>query len=297
MKIFLFLVSTAFIMLFLSCSGGNNSNDGQDSIDLENADTGVVFIDESDEVIYFVSSPGEIIEVLNEADLKYKPRLINDFAKYENYVVQSSQAINLGIYTADLGYCTYYDELSSAANLFFAIQDLSNKLEVSYLLNNIHHSRVKRNLHNADSVRSLAKEYNKMIYSHFVENNKKGMLALISTGGLVESLYLALNSIDKVDPESAIAKAIAEQKFSFEVLRDFVYQQKGNKLVEGINDDIAKLDAVFETITPKKDTKTNVAKNNGKIVIGGSNNLTIDQAQFEKLKIVVSEVRNRYIEL
>ncbi len=297
MKILLLLIYTAFIMLFLSCSGENNSNNGQDSVDLENLDTGIVLIDESDEVIYFVSSPGEIIEVLNEADLKYKAGLVNDFTKYENYVVQSSQAINLGIYTADLGYCAYYDELSCAANLFFAIQELSNKLEVSYLLNNIQHSRVKKNLHNADSVRNLAKEYNRMIFSHFVENNKKGMLTLISIGGLVESLYLALNSIEKVDPESAIAKAIAEQKLSFEVLRDFAHQLTGNKLIEEVLGDIEKLDKVFETISPTKTTKTNVEKNNGKIVIGGSNNLTINQEQYEKLKSVVTEIRNRYIEL
>jgi hypothetical protein len=297
MKSFLFFISTTLMFLFLSCSGGENNNEEQDSVDLENADTGIVFIDESEDVIYFVSSPGEIIDVLNEADLKYKPGLINDFAKSENYVVQASQAINLGIYTADLGYCTYYDELSNSANLFFAVQDLSKKLEVSYLLNNIQHNRVKRNLHNADSIKILAKEYDKMIYNHFVENKKEGILTLISMGGLVESLYLALNSIEKVDPESALAKAIAEQKLSFEVLRDFAYQQNENKYVKEVLDDIEKLNKVFETITPQKTAKTNVEKTNGKIVIGGSSNLTINQEQYKKLKSAVNEIRNSYIEL
>jgi len=297
MKINILFISMALMILFFSCGSENDNSEGQDSVDLENADTGVVMIDESTDVIYFVSSPGEIIQVLNEADLKFKPGLISDFTKAENYIVQTSQAINLGIYTADLGYSTYYDELSSSANLFFAIQDLCKKLEVSYLLNNIHHSRVKRNLHNADSVKSLAKEYNKLIYSHFAENKKEDILTLISTGGLVESLYLALNSIDKVDPEGALAKAIAEQKFSFEVLRDFAYQQKDDQTVAVVLDDIKKLDEVFSTITPKKDEKTTVEKNNGKIVIGGSNNLTIDQAQYKKLKGVITEIRDRYINL
>ena len=97
----------------------------------------------------------------------------------------------------------------------------------------------------------LAKEYNKLIYNHFVENNKKDLLTLISTGGLIESLYLALHSIEKVNPESGIANAIAEQKFSFEVLRDFAYQQKDDEVVAIILDDIKKLDKVFSKITPK----------------------------------------------
>ena len=297
MKINILLISMAIITMFFSCSNENDNNDEQDSIDLVNADTGVVFMDESTDVIYFVSSPGEIIQVLNEAELTYKPGLINDFAKAETYIVQTSQAINLGIYTADLGYCTYYDELSSAASLFFGVQDLCRKLEVSFLLNNIHHSRVKKNLHNADSVKMLAKEYNKLIYNHFVENNKKDLLTLISTGGLIESLYLALHSIEKVNPESGIANAIAEQKFSFEVLRDFAYQQKDDEVVAIILDDIKKLDKVFSKITPKEKENTKVENNNGKIVIGGSSNLTIDQAQYEELKAVVTKIRDSYINL
>ena len=292
-----FLFVLMVLMLLFSCVNGNNNNSDKDSIDLENADTGVMFIDESTDIIYFVSSPGEIIQVLNEANLTYKPGLISDFVKAETYIVQSSQAINVGIYTADLGYCTYYEELSSAANLFLGIQDLCKKLEISYLLNNIHHSRVKKNLHNVDSVKALAKEYNRLIYNHFLENDKKDMLTLIATGGLVESLYLALNSIEKIDPESAMAKAIAEQKFSFEVLRDFAYQQKDNENVAVVIDEIEMLDQVFATITPKENAETNIENKDGKIVIGGSSNLTIDQTQYENLKKVINEIRNTYINL
>ncbi len=292
---FLFILMS--ILILISCNGENNNRNDKDSIDLGDADTGIVNIDESNDVIYFVSSPGEIIQVLNEANLTYKPSLISDFAKAENYIVQTSQAINLGIYTADLGYCSYFDELSCSANLFFGIRDLCKKLEVDYLLNNIHHSRVKNNLHNADSIKLLAKEYNKLIYNYFIENEKKGLLTLISTGGLVESLYLALNSIEKVDPESEIAKAIAEQKFPFEVLRDFAYQQKENEAISIVLKDIEKLDQIFITITPKQDIKTNVENKDGKIIIGGSSSLTIDQLQFENLKKVVNEIRTAYINL
>ena len=283
-----------FSMIFLSCGGNGSSEDVKDSLDLD--DTGIIIQDETDEIIYFLSSPGEIVDVLNQSDLKYKSGLVNDYSKSSNYLMQASQAINLGIYSSDLAYCSYYEELSQAANLFFSVQDLCRKLEVSYLLNNIVLARVKANLHNPDSIKVLSKEYNKVIYNHFIENDKQNVLILISTGGLVEGLYLALNSIDKIKAESPLSATIAEQKFAFEVLRDFAYQQKDDPLVSLIIPDMKKMDEIFSNIKALKKEKTTVNNTkDGKVVIGGSNNLFIDQAQFNKLKQLISKIRNGYV--
>lgn len=296
MKINLLFITLISFFLF-SCAGENNNNQEQDSVDIEKTDTGVVMLPDSNEITYFVSTPAEIVEMLNGANLKYKPGLINDYKKTGTYLVQNAQAINLGVYSADISYCTYFDDLDNSANLFFGIQDLCDKLEISNLIDHIKLNRLKKNLHYPDSVKVMANEYNRSIYEHFIENNKKNVLTLIATGGLVEGLYIALNSIDKFDTESPIARAIAEQKYPFEVLRDFVQQQKGDEIVATISADIEKLDKVFSTIIPKKEEKTKVENNNGKIVIGGSNNLTINQSQYEELKKVVTEIRNSYISL
>jgi len=296
MKINLLFITLISIFLF-SCVSESNNNQEQDSVDIEKTDTSAVMIADSNEITYFVSTPAEIVEMLNEANLKYKPGLINDYKKTGTYLVQNAQAINLGVYTADISYCTYFEDLDNSANLFFGIQDLSDKLEIGNLLNHVKLNRLKKNLHNPDSVKVMAQEYNRSIYEHFIENNKKNLLALIATGGLVEGLYIALNSVDRIDSESPIARAIAEQKYPFEVLRDFVRQQKGDEVVASISSDIEKLDKVFSKILPKKNEKTKVENSNGKIVIGGSNNLTIDQSQYEELKKIVTEIRNTYISL
>jgi hypothetical protein len=285
------------ISMFYGCWGNGDNKENQDTINLEQTDTGVLIGDETTEVIYFVSNPGEIVEVLNEANLSYKSGLIHDFAKADNYLVQSSQALNLGVYSADLAYCAFYDELSEAASLFFGVQELCKKLEISYLIDNNQILRVKNNLHSPDSIKALSKEYDKQIHDHFIENGKENTLTLISTGGFVESLYLALNCIDQLKPKSPIAKALAEQKYVFEVLRDYVYQNKNDKTVALILDDIKELDNVFSEIKPSKIEKTTVENKNGKIIVGGSNNLVFGNAQFIKLKAVISKLRNKYINL
>lgn len=291
----IFAVAT---FLIISCSGNSDTDKEQDTIvDLNSLDTGDIVTEENTEIIYLVSTPGEIVEVLNESNLGFKVGLIHDFAKSENYLVQSSQALNLGIYSADLAYCAYYDELNSSANLFVAVQDLCKKLEVSYLLESIQLNRVKNNLHSPDSIKRLSKEYNKKIYDHFIENKKENLLSLISLGGFIESLYLATNNIENFEPDSEISRLLAEQKYTFEVIRDYIVQQKGDDQISFVLDDIKKLDSFFTEIKPTSDEKTTVKNNNGKIVIGGKNNLLLTKTQYKKLKETIDGIRSKYCNL
>lgn len=298
MKFKILITFAVAASLIFSCSGSSDTDQEQDSIvDLNSLDTGVVITDGSTEIIYLVSTPGEIVEVLNESNLGFKAGLIHDFAKSENYLVQSSQALNLGIYSADLAYCAYYDELSSSANLFVAVQDLCKKLEVSYLIESIQLNRVKDNLHSPDSIKSLSKEYNKKIYDHFIENKKENLLSLISLGGFIESLYLATNNIGNFEPGSEISRLLAEQKYTFEVLRDYINQQKSDEQISIVLDDIKKLDSFFEEVKPTSDEKTTVKNNKGKIVIGGKNNLLLTKTQYKKLKETIDGIRSKYCNL
>ncbi|MDF1549724.1 MAG: hypothetical protein P1P88_17990 [Bacteroidales bacterium] len=298
MKFKILITFAVAASLIFSCSGGSDTDQEQDSIiDLNSLDTGVIITDGSTEIIYLVSTPGEIVEVLNESNLGFKVGLIHDFTESENYLVQSSQAINLGIYSADLAYCAYYDELNSSANLFVAVQDLCKKLEVSYLLESIQLNRVKNNLHSPDSIKRLSKEYNKKIYDHFLENKKENLLSLISLGGFIESLYLATNNIENFEPDSEISRLLAEQKYTFEVIRDYIVQQKGDDQISFVLDDIKKLDSFFAEVKPTSDEKTTVKNNNGKIVIGGKNNLLLTKTQYKKLKETIDGIRSKYCNL
>jgi hypothetical protein len=289
------LIIGIILTLFFSCSGNKDTKETKDTIDIN--DSGIVLGDDINETIFYVSSPDQIIEVLNEANLKFKKGIINDFTKSEKYLVQSSQSINLGIYSADLAYCVFYSDMSDVAGLFFSVNELCKSLEVTYVLENIDFVRVKNNMHNPDSVKTLSKQYNQLIYDHFTQNNKQNILILISMGGFVESMYLALNSIDKFNINDPIAKVLAEQKLSFEVLRDFVYQYKDKAYISAILDDVKTLDEIFSSIKPTKQTKTTVKNNNGKLIIGGSNNLVIDETQFNKLKATINKIREKYINL
>jgi hypothetical protein len=282
----------------VSCSGGKDGEEAQDSVNkIEILDSGVKMNNMDTDVVYCVSMPAEIIDALNVTNLKFKNGLIHEPGKSKNYLVQSSQALNLGIYSADLAYCAYYDQTSPCANLFLTIQDLCHKLEISFLLTDVQLMRVKNNLHQADSLKALSDEYNKSIYEHFTENKQENILCLTATGGFVESMYLVLNSINEMKSGSPVSKMIAEQKYVFEVLRDFAYQQKGKPEISIIIKDLQELDKVFSGIKAKEKEKTSTMGTNGKLVIGGKNNLFIDNTQFKELKDIILKLREKYINL
>src|SRR6056297_1983651 len=61
------------------------------------------------EVVYPLPSNFEITETLNEIGASFIISLTNDIENVNKYVTEEKQALNLGIYSADLSYATTYN--------------------------------------------------------------------------------------------------------------------------------------------------------------------------------------------
>ena len=65
-------------------------------------------------VFYSIPSPLETSSILQKAGVTYNPKIMHDITKVNNYSTSYKQAINFGVYAADLSYAGIYEQSQDA---------------------------------------------------------------------------------------------------------------------------------------------------------------------------------------
>jgi len=104
------LASTAaFALLFASCGEAPKASDAEDitevvSVDEANENAVTSKLVKLDSEIFSLPSPVQTAVLLSKSEVAYNEALLNSAEKKTNYLSQSAQALNLGVYGADLAY-------------------------------------------------------------------------------------------------------------------------------------------------------------------------------------------------
>lgn len=245
--------------LILSCSG--NQNDTKSEIDQEILDPKNSLNTDFDGKIFSIPSPIQMALLLKETRSSYNENLLNDAKKVSSYSTEYKQALNLGVYAADLGYASVNNQNSSSLNCLSAVESLTNKLGLDGVFNKTFLNRFEKNKTNQDSVLVIVSEAFRN-GDHFLKNEKrKHTSALILTGGWIESMYYACE-INKLNSTQKIVERIGEQQQTIATVIDILieYNNKGEnkKLIENLKDlktSFDKINIEYTFVKPKTDAK------------------------------------------
>ena len=246
--------------LILSCGG--NQNDSKSEIDQEILDPKNSLNTDFDGKIFSIPSPIQMALLLKETKTPYNENLLNDTKKVSSYSTEYKQALNLGIYGADLGYASVNNQNSSSLNCLSAVESLTNKLGLDGVFNKSFLSRFDKNKTNQDSVLVIVSEAFRN-GDNFLKNEKrKYTSALILTGGWIESMYYACE-INKLNSTQKIIDRIGEQQQTISTVVDILIEYNNNgendKLIAGLKDlklSFDKINIEYTFVKPKTDAKT-----------------------------------------
>ena len=280
-------------ILILSCSG--NSNDSKSEIDQEILDPKNSLNTDFDGKIFSIPSPIQMALLLKETRTPYNENLLNDTKKVSSYSTEYKQALNLGMYGADLGYASVNNQNSSSLNCLSAVESLTNKLGLDGVFNKTFLSRFEKNKTNQDSVLVIVSEAFRT-GDHFLKNEKrKHTSALILTGGWIESMYYACE-INKLNSTQKIVERIGEQQQTIATVIDILieYNNKGenNKLIENLKDlktSFDKINIEYTFVKPKTDAKTKTT------TLQHITNVKVDQPVLTEIGKKIVEIRQSII--
>ena len=294
----LFLMSLAFGVS--SCSSSSDEVNSQEAVEVVTEE--LVEEATNDNVFYQMPTPNELFAVLKNSDAPFNKEILNDVSNSGNYLTKFSKALNFGVFTADLAYATSQGSFEDAASLFEAVKSLSKDLEIENAIDQIIFERLKKNLENAnaDSLFYLSNETYYSAFSYLEENDRQDVLAMIAVGGWIEGLNIILN-LEPYSEDSEICQRIADQKLTLENLLIFVSDIENDKLTDLVSD-LSAIEEIFNEESENSNYESretevvNSTNEDGVMVFGGGNSVSLSNSQFDQLKSTVMDLRTSIIE-
>ena len=288
------LIASIGFLLF-SCGEEPKKNE----IDLDTPEEPTIDIGErSDKIqnIFFnIPSPMETTKILQEAGATYEFTLPSNPSAVDDYQSIVEQALNMGVYGADLNYATVFDKTTETMLYLECARTLVKELGIEQVFDEETIDRIEWNLEIRDSMQVIITEIFWEINSYLEEEDRQSISTLIIIGGWVEGVYLS-TQLARIAPDNkALKLRIAEQKYSLTNLIGLLNSYEGNDISQDILEELQELGTLFSNITEVKTAGENQKDKNGVTTIGGSIKLGMDDALLEKITAKVVEIRTDII--
>ena len=216
--------------------------------------------------VFSIPSPVQTAFLIKDRGITYNSEYLNPHDKSDLYSTSFKRALNLGIYGADLGYLTIYDQNDGAMKYLKSVRQLSKNLGLEGAFNEDLATRFSNNLGIQDSLLVLVSEAYKNSDNYLKENDKGDVAALILVGGWIESMYIVADALqDKRD--EALIERLGDQKNALNSLVQMLQQFNGDSDYEDILIELEDLYAIFNNIKYTYDYIPPVTDEKNKITV------------------------------
>jgi hypothetical protein len=290
MKIRYVILYAGLIITLAQCNPGgkpaNNNVSRKDS-----------FSKDSIKIDFMLLSPNEILGEMLQDTKNFNPEIVNPQSNAKKYLERKRRALNLGIYLADFAYLNINGNKTDALNYFKIIRDLSLAINIYGYFDDNFFNRVQNNLTNNDSIASLSKETYYGIVDVLQNSDRQDIYALISSGALIETMYLALMNIKDFNLYKAGAQKIFDKKDILSSYYAFALLYKDYPDVKSVLVQLESLKKILDQ-SKTETTKIKVAKDgNNHLIVSGGQEIIVSEKDFQKFKDDVIKTRQELISI
>ncbi len=197
-------------LLIYSC-GDPKPTEGETGDELPDTDTVKAVALNVGGELFSIPSPIQTALLIQKSGVTYDKAILNAGNKNGQYASDYSKSLNLGIYGADLGYVSMYNQTQDALGYLGAVKQLADKLGVSAAFDQSTMKRINDNISNKDSMLVLVGIAYRASDAYLKTNKRTEISSLILTGGWIESMHFSISAY-KSKPTSEVKYRIAEQK-------------------------------------------------------------------------------------
>lgn len=284
----------ATMLAFTACESEESSGTSEDVNLQEDQDTSAVTRREKvKHILYTIPSPMEMASLIKKSGASFDKSNLNAVENSNNYTTTKTQALNLGVYGADLSYASMFDQDQESIFYLSAAQKLAKSLGVEKAIGDEIIERINANKDNRDSLLAIVSEAYWSLNGYLKEGDRESVSALVIAGGWVEGLYLA--SQHMTDDNTELKQRIAEQKYS---LKDLIglLNSYPDETLNSVKDDLSAIEEVYNAVDINKAKTETSTDESGTMIIGGETSVTIDDETLANVVAKVKEIRNKYIQ-
>jgi hypothetical protein len=237
----------------------------------------------------------ETAALLRKAGAEYNKDILNDVASVDKYTAASKQALNLGIYGADLSYASVFNNTQESMFYTSCAKKLADKLGVIHAFSDSTLDRMEANRNQRDSLLDIISETFWEVDAYLKENERENISSLMVAGGWVEGLYIA-TQVCLTNDTPELRQRIAEQKLPLSDLLALMGNYgKVDEPMAAVLADLKALETLFADVNVSGGASS-VTKEGDVTVIGGSAAVaSLTDAQFKAIVDKTAAIRNTYI--
>lgn len=239
--------------MFFSCAGGGNKKEKaqEDELILPDSIKGDAPLKLSEEiigdVIQNISSPVEMANLIKSTGVDFSQQILNNPENISKYSTSYKRALNLGVFSADLGYINSYDKSNIVVSYLLAVKNLADGIRVGQFFDFEALKRMATNSSNLDSLMQMSVSSFNQMDSYLRNQNRSNVSALIITGAWIEGLYIASNVIDKTNNDELISR-LGEQKEIVDILYIILKNYEQNSNFESLIGYIGELKELYKGV-------------------------------------------------
>ncbi|HIA36511.1 MAG TPA: hypothetical protein EYN89_07180 [Flavobacteriales bacterium] len=252
-------------------------------------------ISKSGKVFYTIPSPVELSSIIKKAGAQFDKTVLNDPSKTAEYVTQSSMALNLGIYGADLSYSSIFEQTQETMNYFAAAKKIADALGITNAFAPSTITRVHDNLNNRDSLIAIISDSYWETDAYLKENKRSSVSGLVITGGWIEALYISTKLAEKSSENKEIVSRIGEQKLTLNNLIAMLNSFHDEETAETLAD-LKSLQEVYNGVgitytrkPPTTDVKTKTT------TLNTTSKIIITEEQLNQISEKVATIRTKIV--
>lgn len=262
----------------ISCAEPQQNED--DAEDLTEIDVTQMDDPEENGFLYSLPSPLQLASIFRRSGLTYIPELTNDPGNVSNYNTKFIQKMNFGAYAADLAYTALNEQNQSCIEYVQALSSLSESLWMTNIFSSVSIlNRFENNMGNGDSLGYIISDFQMEMDTYLEENGLSANSLVIFSGAWIESMHLALQSMEG-DPNPILMSRLIEQKKILIDLIEILRKEDQDAELDILLNNLSKVAAHFkgydiESIETEEEL----------------NALTMSKEAIEKLTVDVEETR------
>jgi hypothetical protein len=245
-------------------------------------------------IFHAAPSPMETASLIKRSGAHFHADALNPANQSAQYSTSDRQAINLGIYGADLSYSTIFEENSTCIEYLEAIRSLSASLGVNDVLNADVMKSVEENRNDRQMLIRIVSETFYDLNERLKFNGQEDLAGLVVASGWIEGMYLATRHLDAAPAE--LKQRIAEQKLTLDDVMRLCRSYEQTAELSGLLNAMAPIEAAFANVTSTEGESTTDRKDSGSFVIGGGPVYSADDATILAIAASVASVRNACIQ-
>ncbi len=236
-------------LVFSACQSGQKkkSDDKKDAATTQKIDKEVIEQDVR-EFVYPLPTTFEVTEMLNRIGASYILTLSNSADNVDKYLTETKQALNLGVYGADLSYASTYNQKQQVVTYMEASRKLIDALNISGALSDDIIEQIEQNEEDKDKLVEIITNTFYDTYEYLNVNGRGSVSMLVLSGSWVEALYITTNISEDTYQNKEMVKIVMQQKSSLNKLLDLMKNYESDPAVDEVLNELAPLARVYNMV-------------------------------------------------